>query len=94
MPKRQIRQILESGDAAKMSRKIRELVKFWQVTAIADPHRIKRHENEQPPPPDPPTTRPVANGDGGVDDARLLQHLQLSPKKKQVTSNINCITVA
>ena len=84
MPKRQIRQILERGDAAKMSRKIRELVKFWQVTAIADPHRIKRHENEQPPPPpDPPTTRPVANGDGGVDDARPLQHLQLSPKKNK-----------
>ena len=54
MPKRQIRQTLERGDAAKMSRKIRELVKFWQVTAIADPHRIKRHENEQPPPPTPP----------------------------------------
>ena len=51
MPKRQIRQTLERGDAAKMSRKIREFVKFWQVTAIADPHRIKRHENVQPPPP-------------------------------------------
>ena len=51
MPKRQIRQTLERGDAAKMSRKIREFVKFWQVTAIADPHRIKRLENVQPPPP-------------------------------------------
>ena len=51
MPKRQIRQTLERGDATKMSRKIRELVKFWQVTAIADPHRIKRPENVQPPPP-------------------------------------------